>query len=624
MLAKTRIRFLVLAVVVASFPGAILAEPIEVSLKLTVSTADGALSPSLIPGDQFLLEMVVEDATPDTLFGTRGNFAHLVSHFTLTRSSGNAGFWPAAGTYDPSASAFSTNSVQDNVNFVFRGSNFADAGPGLPFREIQLETAWGFDVTDSGVGDGFAEQLAPGVFGLSSMIQPVVEFRFLDGSVFRTAVLSVSHATAVVPDDFASINDAVQEVQDDHLPGTVIVRADGPFDESVNIAQSVTLEAAPGFQPVLERSSTLGSPINIRTGSDAPSSVVIRDMELRIADSGPSRAVSISNVSTSHPLDVSLERIRVEVAVNDQGIRLGSGNGLTRLSVIDSFFEVEGDGSGSPSCILIDPSRIDVELTATGNTFRFSRASGVAIRPGVDGRVTAILDRNLFQGFDSPNGSGRTGLAVSGINAIGAISTDVVATNNVFERNNNAVEINGQASHLHEVQFNNNTVVDSAFTGVVADSFGSSRIDLRHSNNIIVGSGGAGHRLGTGGRYTNGGSNNLYFENADGPFEGFAFAFPDDVFADPHFVDAFDGDYRLQSPSPAIDGGNDLPDGGGGIGLGVDFDGFPRQQDGDGDGLAQVDIGAIEVPEPAAQLGLMVGVAALLAIERSRRSARRR
>jgi len=63
-----------------------------------------------------------------------------------------------------------------------------------------------------------------------------------------------------------------------------------------------------------------------------------------------------------------------------------------------------------------------------------------------------------------------------------------------------------------------------------------------------------------------------------------------DILTDPRFVDRANGNYRLQSSSPAIDAGNPAH-----VETAIDIDGAPRIQDGNGDSVAVVDLGAYEL-----------------------------
>jgi hypothetical protein len=166
------------------------ASPVYTTMKIRVVSVDPSITEVAID-DRFLLSFAIEDSTADTnsSFGG-GRFPGLLTNVTMLPLSGNSGSWTPIGSFDLAASNYVTNALGDNLSFQLVGTGFPAGGAGLAFHDVDLSLDWPTDLTDSGLGDSFADQLLPASFG----IPPASLFagsgiRFTDGLDFPTATI---------------------------------------------------------------------------------------------------------------------------------------------------------------------------------------------------------------------------------------------------------------------------------------------------------------------------------------------------------------------------------------------------------------------------------------------------
>lgn len=249
-------------------------------------------------------------------------------------------------------------------------------------------------------------------------------------------------------------------------------------------------------------------------------------------------------------------------------VRMGPGGtlrGFTITGAAGNFgggIEVGGDGS-----------------VIAGNVFDGN--IGYSYGAGIGGNsASPLIERNVFRNHSCDVQS------IAGVVAfINASSPRIV--NNVFENNQcRAVNLSLPAGYTPQV-------INNTFTGnhaAIRVSRIVSQTTQVHRNNIIFGNG-IGLETEFGSDADNPvWTNNLVFGNTT-DYQGTASltGTAGNLSADPRFVNAAAGNYRLASGSPGIDAGSalDAP--------GADFDGAARPRDGNGDGSAIVDIGAFEV-----------------------------
>lgn len=172
--------------------------------------------------------------------------------------------------------------------------------------------------------------------------------------------------------------------------------------------------------------------------------------------------------------------------------------------------------------------------------------------------------------------------------ALSAHNTSSALVANNLMRGNHGWRGSAIYSQSELVVFNN-TIVDNTGTGTIASNFTAAMV---YRNNVIIARGAIGLYGEASGLVPNFANNDVWAP-AGMPYGG---ACPNltgvagNISADPQFVDAPSGDYRLQRTSPCIDAGVDPTTGW----LYLDFEGDPRRIDGNVDGLAVVDMGMDE------------------------------
>jgi hypothetical protein len=382
-------------------------------------------------------------------------------------------------------------------------------------------------------------------------------------------------ATVTVPSDYLTIQEAVDNAQNDANPGEVIINSNDTFDESVYINESLILKAGDGFTPVIEKTDGYFPPIRIRATQDSDTSITLEGLTIQAyggagpPESNVNEGISISNVASANTLDVTIKKVTVEVIQVQSGISVASAtiNGNIALTVTNSSVQIEGSAAGSPECLRLEPYGYNLTASLNNNSFRFSGAGGISIQGGRDDKlISSTIESNLLEGFDSDNGSGWTGIYISGTGASGnnntASPTQTTVSNNMFTKTASGVDVNGQMEHTHTVAVSNNTVVGSSSGGLYFVAYGSSIVNATVKNNIIAYTqgGGCGGGYGLSKQESSSGvvnltnDYNLLYDNVAGNYSG-AIAGTHSLIGDPMFVDPNLNNYHLSARSPAINAG---------------------------------------------------------------------
>jgi virginiamycin B lyase len=369
--------------------------------------------------------------------------------------------------------------------------------------------------------------------------------------------------TVTVPGDYAIIQEAIDAVQDDFLPGTVVVESNAVFHEPLHVSESVTLQAGSGYQPTVIGGTYSLPALRVNASEDFYSEVNVSGIRFY---ANVNAAVSVSNSSSYAPLDVILESVEVEAEDIQSGISVAAATlcGDIELQLTNSRVELRGGVPGWPRCLRLNPFAYNVSAAVKNCLFRFSGAGGISIEPGRnDKSVTATIDANRFEGFDSDAGTGLFGVRVSGTGGSSADRsvTETAVTNNFFVNAGTSISVDGREEHTHRLEAVNNTIVDSREGGIILKTYEDSAVEASIKNNIITGTTVNGIYGGYG-IYANNHSGalscetdyNLFFGNASGSHYGVSPG-ANALFTDPLFRSPAAGDYHLRAGSPAIDAG---------------------------------------------------------------------
>lgn len=469
-------------------------------------------------------------------------------------------------------------------------------------------------------------------------------------TLFAAALLAaaapLAGATAVVPTDFPTIQQAVDAVQG--TPSAlVLVESDATFVEAVRITASVTVRAGSGFQPTI-RQGEIGCTVAARCAiSIRPPAGGLTRVELVglriLPPEGIAPGTGGPHVELVHDTAASVLVVASDLDLDDPAgtnasgffVFSPAGAGPYQFVVTDTRIRIRGEAAlGGNAFVANGHGAFSVEscelsmdgpaealfeldglqaLSLVASTVDLAApASGTSLLGGLRGELDVVIERNLFTFHGEPPGSAQ-GFRIGGGGAevqnvrltsnrfVGGaelesfalsfspgagVAGDLLAVNNVMIGLSRGLDLEpdkGDPGSELVALVHHNTIHASATNAINLITLSQAILEIEMFNNLLTGSGGFGvDRTSAGGTLLIAEGNNGFFGNVAGD-HGPAMPPPTDgVFADPLYVSA--ADVRLREGSPMIDAGAS------GVAFlpDDDIDGNPRPQ---GDGF---DIGAHE------------------------------
>ncbi len=422
------------------------------------------------------------------------------------------------------------------------------------------------------------------------------------------SVLGVAHAATIrVPSDQPRIQDAIYFAVD----GDTVLVAPGVYFENIDFlgkAITVTSEADP--DDTIIDGGQIDSVVTFASG-EGPASV-LKGFTLTNGRSGfdtpgfgDGGGVRIAGLIAPTSPTVTGNTITNNTACNGAGVSIYFGSPVIQGNIIQGNARSGcsgGNGGGGISILGAGSAQI-LDNVISENVIIGGNGGGISL----NGAGTPTISGNVISG-NSVSGisPAARGGGISMVNQSDALIVQNVITRNLADQGAGIYWLVPSGA-LGPLLVNNtiadNDAIQGPGSGVLADGFDENTLLI---NNIIIAapglSGASGQTAMSCGHFRVN-MPILEFNNIFS-LQGDAYAsncnnqtgINGNISADPLFVDAVWGDYRLRIGSPSADAGDNtapnLPD--------TDFDKNERILDGDGDGVATVDIGAIErlVNEP--------------------------